>query len=116
MPSKTPDNSISENIILLYKNKYYDFNFNHLKKFLETKENIFVSYKFIYNTLTKEGILSSKTRKKTKREYAKNKLLEEKKIKFTMSEEQINTIVDHEVALEDSHPRCKKPKYFCEII
>ena len=33
-----------------------------------------------------------------------------------MSEEQINTIVDHEVALEDSHPRCKKPKYFCEII
>ena len=116
MPSKTPDKSISENIILLYKNKYYDFNFNHLKKFLETKENIFVSYKFIYNTLTKEGILSSKARKKTKREYAKNKLLEEKKIKFTMSEEQINTIVDHEVALEDSHPRCKKPKYFCEII
>ena len=66
--------------------------------------------------MTKEGILSPKTRKKTKREYAKNKLLEKKKINFAMSEEQINTIVNHEVALEDSHPRCEKPKYFGEII
>lgn len=60
IPSKALDKSISENIILLYKNKYYDFNFNHFKSFLETKENIFVSYKFIYNVLTKEGILSPK--------------------------------------------------------
>ena len=93
IPTKTLDKSISENIILLYKNKYYDFNFNHFKKFLETKENIFVSYKFIYNTLTKEGILSPNARKKTKREYAKQKLLKEKKINLTMLEEQINTIV-----------------------
>lgn len=33
-----------------------------------------------------------------------------------MSEKQINTIVNHEVTLEDSHPRCEKPKYFGEII
>jgi putative transposase len=46
-PKRTLDKSISKNIIVLYKNKYYDFNFNHFKKFLETKENIFVSYKFI---------------------------------------------------------------------
>ena len=115
-PQKTLDKSISKNIILLYKNKYFDFNFNHFKKFLEAKENIFVSYKFIYNTLTKEGILSPKARKKTKREYAKNKLLEEKKINLAMSEKQINTIVNHEVALEDSHPRYEKPKYFGKII
>lgn len=115
-PKKTLDKSISKNIILLYKNKYFDFNFNHFKKFLETKKNIFVSYKFIYNTLTKEGILSPKARKKTKREYAKNKLLEEKKINLAISEEQINTIINHQVALEDSHPRCEKPQYFGEII
>lgn len=53
-PQKTLDKSISKNIILLYKNKYFDSNFNHFKKFLEAKENIFVSYKFIYNTLTKD--------------------------------------------------------------
>ena len=113
---KTLDKSISNKIILLYKNKYYDFNFNHFKKFLEKKENIFVSYKFIYNILTKEEILSPKARKKTKREYAKRKLLREKKINNTMSDKQVNAIIDHEIALEDSHPRGEKPKYFGEII
>lgn len=116
IPSKTLDKSISNKIILLYKNKYYDFNFNHFKKFLEKKENIFVSYKFIYNALTKEKILSPKARKKTKREHAKRKLLKEKKINNAMSDKQINAIVNHEVALEDSHPRGEKPKYFGEII
>ena len=33
-----------------------------------------------------------------------------------MSDEQINEIVNHEIALEDSHPRQEKPKYFGEII
>ena len=116
VPSKALDKSISENIILLYKNKYYDFNFNHFKKFLETKENIFVSYKFIYNVLTKEGILSPKAKKRTKREFAKQKLLKEKKIDLAMNDELINTIISHEINLEDSHPRGEKPKYFGEII
>ena len=33
-----------------------------------------------------------------------------------MSDEKINEAINHEVALEDSHPRCEKPKYFGEII
>ena len=116
IPAKALDKSISENIILLYKNKYYDFNFNHFKKFLEMKENIFVSYKFIYNVLTKEGILSPKAKKRTKREFTKQKLLKEKKIDLAMNDELINTIISHEINLEDSHPRGEKPKYFGEII
>ena len=116
IPTKALDKSISENIILLYKNKYYDFNFNHFKKFLEKDEKIFVSYKFIYNILTKEGILSPKARKKTKREFAKQRLIKEKKINLTMSNKQIEQFVNNEIALEDSHPRCEKPKYFGEII
>ncbi len=115
-PVSTLDKSISEDIITLYKNKYYDFNFNHFKEFLAEKENIKVSYKYIYNTLTKAGILSPKARKKTKRAFAKQKLLQEKKINLAMSDEQINEIVNHEIALEDSHPRLEKPKYFGEII
>ena len=115
-PVNAFDSTISEDIILLYKNKYYDFNFNHFKEFLKKKENIDVSYKFIYKTLTKEGILSPRARKKTKKAYAKKKLLEEKKINLAMSDEQIEHIVSHEVALEDSHPRGEKPKYFGEII
>ena len=115
-PVSTLDKSISEDIITLYKNKYYDFNFCHFKEFLNDQENINVSYKFIYNTLSKEGILSPKARKKTKRNFAKQRLLQEKKINLAMSEEQITDIVNHEVALEDSHPRLEKPKYFGEII
>ena len=115
-PVNTLDMSISEDIILLYKTKYYDFNFNHFKEFLEKKENIKVSYKFIYKTLTKAGILSPKARKKTKRAYTKNKLLSEKKINLAMSDEQIESVINHEIALEDSHPRGEKPKYFGEII
>ena len=33
-----------------------------------------------------------------------------------MSNEEIETRIEHEVALEDSHPRGEKPKYFGEII
>lgn len=115
-PINALDNSISEDIILLYRTKYYDFNFNHFKDFLEKDENIKVSYNFIYKTLTKEGILSPKARKKTKRKYAKEKLLKEKKINNAMSDEQIESIINHEIALENSHPRGEKPKYFGEII
>ena len=33
VPTKALDSSISEDIILLYKNKYNDFNLKHFKKF-----------------------------------------------------------------------------------
>ena len=115
-PVSTLDKSISEDIILLYKSKYQAWNFKHFYEWLIEKENFKVSYKFVYNILTKEGILSPKARRKTKRDYAKKKLLQEKRINEAMSEEQIETIVSHEIALEDSHPRLEKPKYFGEII
>ena len=115
-PVNALDNSISEDIILLYKTKYYDFNFSHFKEFLKKDENIVVSYDFIYKNLTKAGILSPKARKKTKRQFKKKQLLEEKRINIAMSDEQIDYIVNHEIALEDSHPRGEKPKYFGEII
>ena len=115
-PANALDNSISEDIILLYKTKYYDFNFSHFKEFLKKDENIDVSYDFIYKNLTKAGILSPKARKKTKRQFKKKQLLDEKRINNAMSDEQIDYIVNHEISLEDSHPRGEKPKYFGEII
>ena len=115
-PAKALDNSIREDIILLYRNKYQDWNYQHFKEFLKKDENIDISYKCIYNILTKEGFISPKARKKTKRNAAKARLLQEKKINLAMSDEQINEIVNHEVDLEDSHTRGEKPKYFGEII
>jgi len=115
-PAKALDKSISEDIILLYRSKYQDWNFYHFKDFLKKDENIDVSYDFVYKTLTKAGFLSPKARKKTKRKFTKQKLINEKKINLAMSDNQIESIVNHEVALEDSHPRGEKPKYFGEII
>lgn len=115
-PVNALDKSISDDIILLYRNKYQDWNFNHFNEFLKKDENIHVSYDFIYRVLTNEGILSPKARKKTKREYAKQKLLKEHKINLAMSDRQIENIISHEVALDASHPRGEKPKYFGEII
>ena len=69
-PTKTLDKSFSEDIILLYKTKYQDFNFRHFTEYLNEEENIHVSYNFVYKTLTKAGILSPKARRKTKREFS----------------------------------------------
>ena len=115
-PSKALDKSVSEDIILLYRTKYQDWNFIHFKEYLEEEENIKVSYDFIYRTLFNAGILSPKARKRTKKEFIKQQLLKEKKINLAMTDEQINTIVNHEMDLEDSHPRGEKPKYFGEVI
>ena len=113
-PAKTLDKSISDTIILLYRNKYQGFNFRHFYDYLLEEENINVSYTFVYTTLMKNSIRSPKARKATKKRLAKEKLQKEKKLK-NKTEEEIEIIVNHEVSLEDSHPRGEKPKYFGEV-
>ena len=113
-PAKCLDKPISESIILLYRNKYQGFNFKHFHEYLESDENIHVSYHFVYTTLMAKGITSPRVRKATKRRLSKEKLEKEKKLE-NKTEEEIEIIVNHEVALEDSHPRGEKPKYFGEI-
>ena len=81
---------------------------------MEEEENIKVSYYFIYTTLMKAGITSPRIRKATKRRLAKEKLEAEHKLD-NKTEEEIEVIVSHEIALEDSHPRGEKPKYFGEV-
>ena len=113
-PAKTIDKSISDNIILLYRNKYQGFNFKHFYEYLIEDENINVSYHCVYTTLMATGITSPRIRKATKRRLAREKLEKEKKLE-NKTEEEIEVIVNHEVALEDSHPRGEKPKYFGEL-
>ena len=64
-PAKTLDKPISENIILLYSNKYQGFNFKHFHEYLIEEENINVSYHFVYTTLMNAGIKSPKVRNDT---------------------------------------------------
>lgn len=114
-PANSLDKTISNTIILLYTTKYQGFNFKHFHEYLESDENIKISYTCLYTTLMNAGITSPRVRKATKRRLAKQKLENENKLK-NKTEEEIEVIVNHEVALEDSHPRGEKPKYFGEII
>lgn len=114
-PINTLDLTISENIILLYQNKYYDCNFNHFKDLLEKRENIKVSYNFIYSTLTKNGIYSPKLRRRTRRHLKKIELLKKKENK-TKTDKEIEVMISHQISLEDAHPRQEKPKYVGEVI
>ncbi len=112
-PVQTLDKPTSEKIIQLYKTKYQDFNFKHFHWYLENEEDIHISYTCLYKLLKKEGILSPKAHRLTKKNFKKQiKELENK----DLSSEEIEEIVNHEIALEDSHPRQEKPKYFGEVI
>lgn len=114
-PTNTIDLTISEDIILLYQNKYYDCNFNHFKDLLEERENIKVSYNFIYSVLTKNGIYSPRIRRRTRKKLKKIELLKKKENK-NKSEKEIEIMVSHQLSLEDAHPRQEKPKYVGEVI
>ena len=113
-PATTLEKPVSDNIILLYRNKYQGFNFKHFHEYLIEEENIKASYSCVYSTLMNADITSPRIRKKTRKRLTKEKL-EKEKLLENKTEEEIEVIVNHEMALEDSHPRGEKPKYFGEI-
>jgi hypothetical protein len=110
-PVNTLDQTLSKDIILLYDTKYQECNFNHFKDLLKERENINVSYSLLYNLLMKNGFVSPKIQKATKRRLAKEKLKKDLPYK---TEEEIEIIVNHQVSLEDAHPRKERCKYFGE--
>jgi len=78
-PVRCIDKTLSDTIVLLYTNKYQDFNFAHFRDYLIEKEDIKVSYHFIYTTLKKANILSPKANKTTRKKFIKKQLLKDKK-------------------------------------
>lgn len=119
-PAKAISSDVYNDIITLYCNKYQGFNYKHFMEYLKEEENIDVSYSCIYNTLMSNNCLSPRVRKKTKKRIAKEKLENEKKL-LNKSKTEINELIEAEItnaeiALEDSHPRCERPKYFGELI
>lgn len=113
LPKNSLIKSLSDDIILLYDTKYQDFNFRHFRDMLEERENIKVSYSLIYKLLMNNDYVSPKIQKKTKRKIAKEKLKKELPNK---TEEELDIIINHEISLEDSHPRKERSKYFGEVL
>lgn len=113
-PKNALPQTLLDTIILLYRNKYQGFNFKHFHEYLEEEEEIKVSYSAVYKALRGANIYSPKIRKATKKRLKKEQLEKQKLLKNKTNEE-IEKIINHEIALEDSHPRREKPKYFGEI-
>lgn len=115
--NRQPINSLPQKlinqIIKLYETKYQGFNFAHFKDMLSERENINVSYGLVYKILTEAGYNSPKIQRATKRKRAKQKILDSKP---NITEEDLQVAINHEVALEDSHPRKPRSKYFGEVI
>lgn len=111
-PKTTIPDEIKNKILLLYKEKYYDYNWCHFKEKLNEDENIFISYTPLRHILTAAGYISPLCNKSTRR--AKKKELENK-IKLTDIDKNL-IIADHILDSENSHPRRPRAKYFGELI
>lgn len=115
-PSITKPDELKEKILALFKSDNYEgVNFNHFLELLK-KENINVSYNFLYNLLKQEGYISPKCNKNTRREYnkkLKSKIENKEKLKESEKEYIAITNLDD---LATSHPRKPRAKYCGEII
>ena len=115
--NRQPSNSLSpelvNRIITLYRNDYQGFNFKHFTEKLNEIEDIHISYKTVYNILTKNGIYPPKEHRATKRKRAKANVLANKP---NIKEEDLKIAISHEISIEDSHPRKPRAKYFGEEI
>lgn len=120
----TPANKLpadfSNKIIQLAKNKYKgDFentlccNFKHLQYMLQRDEGLVVPYATLYNLLMSNGIRSPRIQRITRKNLKKAEKAAKSEV---INEEEIEKIIDHEIAIEDAHPRKERMKYFGELI
>lgn len=116
LPVKAISQEMKENIINLYKTKYFDANINHFKEMLEEYENIKLSYSALYTLLRKANILSPKVQKDTIK-FEKKKIKDAKKNKAKLSEGQMDLIVKNNILDKyDAHSRIPRLKYFGECL
>lgn len=113
-PATTTPTEIKNNIVDLYRNKYYGANFVHFMDLLEEHEKIKVSENTIRNILMEENIISPRATKKTRK--AVKKLLEEKLDNPSLSINERTKTSQNLVDIEDAHPRRPRCKYFGELL
>ncbi len=68
IPVNKLDSNFRKQIINLYNEKYYDFNFTHFKEKLRDIENINITYGTLYNILSEVAIKSPKKHRKSKKQ------------------------------------------------
>ncbi len=111
-PATTIADEIRKQVVDLYRNKYFEANFEHYTELLAIHEDIHVSASSVMNILEQEYILSPKvTRAKRKRI---KRALEIKK-KGAKTQKEQDAIQTNLVAVEDAHSRRPRCAYFGEL-
>ena len=104
-PVTALDKQISDNILLLYTLNIKTLILVILKIIWRRKKIYMFPIKLFTTFWLNKVFYLLKQRKRTRKEFKKQQLLQEKKINLAMDQEQIDIVVNHELSLEDSHPR-----------
>lgn len=113
-PVTTIPTEIKNNILAIYRNKYYGANFVHFMELLEEYEEIKVSESTVRNILMKENIISPKATKQTRKTF--KKLLEKKLDNPNLTISERTKTTQNLLDIEDAHPRRSRSKYFGELL
>ncbi len=112
-PVTTIDQKTRQDVVDLYRTKYYDANFTHYTELLRKIEGISLSPSTVASILEASDILSPRVTKK-KRKRIKKQLAEEKKAAKTKKE--ADRIQANLVAVEDAHSRRPRCAYSGELV
>ena len=111
-PATTISIEIRQKVIDLYRNKYFEANFEHYTELLKKNEDISISASSVMSILESEYILSPKATK-AKRRRIKQKLKEQKKAAKTKKE--LSSIQANLVSVDNAHSRRPRCAYFGEL-
>ena len=111
-PATTISIEIRQKVIDLYRNKYFEANFEHYTELLKKNEGISISASSVMSILESEYILSPKATK-AKRRRIKQKLKEQKKAAKTKKE--LSSIQANLVSVDNAHSRRPRCAYFGEL-
>ena len=111
-PATTISIEIRQKVIDLYRNKYFEANFEHYTELLKKNEDISISASSVMSILESEYILSPKATKE-KRRRIKQKLKEQKKAAKTKKE--LSSIQANLVSVDNAHSRRPRCAYFGEL-
>ena len=111
-PTTTISIEIRQKVIDLYRNKYFEANFEHYTELLKKNEDISISASSVMSILESEYILSPKATK-AKRRRIKQKLKDQKKAAKTKKE--LSSIQANLVSVDNAHSRRPRCAYFGEL-
>lgn len=111
-PSRTTADEVRQDVIDLYRTKYFGANFTHYTELLEEHEGIKLSVSCVTSILEAGNILSPRVTK-AKKKRVKKQLEKEKEAARTQKEAE--KIQENIVAVEDAHSRRPRCAYFGEL-